>query len=198
MSKNKALQHLRQDPVLAAVIDQVNIRAISKPALSAFEIACRIMAGQQLSVKAAASIWSRVQELCQPWTPERVAALKPAQLQACGLSRNKAMFMRQLALDLLNQRFDFKRMRRMSDDDAWQALANIKGFGPWSIEMFLISAMQRLDIFSTGDAGLRRAVCQLYGLSHKNYAKRIAIISKQWSPYRSYACRLLWRWLDQQ
>ena len=83
----------------------------------------------------------------------------------------------------------------LDDAGAAEALSGIAGFGPWSVEMFLIFGMDRDDVFSVGDAGLRRAICSLYGLPKGRYERRVAAIADGWRPYRSLACRWLWGWL---
>jgi len=161
-----------------------------------FETVCRIITGQQLSYAAATAIWKRVQTLQEPWQPAPVAHLKPTQLLGCGLSRSKAAFIQELAERVARRDVDFTAIRRTPDEHARETLLSIKGFGPWSVEMFMIFALNRPDVFSIGDAGLRRAICSLYDIPKSRYECRVARVADQWRPYRSYACRYLWGWLD--
>ncbi len=161
-----------------------------------FETVSRIITGQQLSYAAATSIWNRVRALQNPWQPESVARLKPAKLLTCGLSRNKAAFIQEAASRTARRDLDFAAIRKMSDEQAHETLLSIKGFGPWSVEMFMIFALDRPDVFSVGDAGLRRAVCSLYGIPKARYEARVVKVADNWRPYRSFACRYLWGWLD--
>jgi DNA-3-methyladenine glycosylase II len=161
-----------------------------------FETVCRIITGQQLSYAAATTIWNRVRALRPSWQPEHVARLTPARLRECGLSRNKAAFIQDAAKRTARRDLDFAAIRTMPDDEAHEVLLSIKGFGPWSVEMFMIFALDRPDIFSVGDAGLRRAVCSLYGIPKARYESRVPKLAEAWRPYRSFACRYLWGWLD--
>lgn len=161
-----------------------------------FETACRIIVGQQLSYAAATTIWGRVRGVVPRWRPADVAALSADRLRTLGLSRSKATYIQELATRTDSGDLDFRRIRKLDDNAAGEALRGIKGFGPWSVEMFLIFAIGRDDVFSVGDAGLRRAVCDLYGVLPAEYEARIGGIAERWRPYRSHACRYLWGWLE--
>jgi len=189
---------LMQDPILAEVVAGIGPLRSQARAQSDLEAACRIIAGQQLSAKAAATIWSRIKVLSPTWEPAAVATLSEEALCACGLSRNKASFIRGAAAGVVAGTLDFAAIRRMDDSEAAAALRTIKGFGPWSIEMFLMFSLERPDLFSLGDAGLRRAICLLYQVPKAAYERRVAAITDRWRPYRSHACRYLWAWLDRQ
>lgn len=198
MPATKPTSTLGSDRVLASVISKVGPLRTYYRERTDLETVCRIIAGQQLSYKAASTIWARTQALCPSWQAKAVADLSDQALRGCGLSRNKAAFIREAASRVVDGSLDFKAIRAMGDEDAVAALRLIKGFGPWSVEMFLIFSLERPDIFSVGDAGLRRAVCQLYRVPKDQYERRIGRISDRWRPYRSYACRYLWAWLDGQ
>jgi len=191
---------LSRDPILARIIAEVGPLPRKTPASASADLAaaCRIIAGQQLSAKAASTIWTRVIALAPAWEPAAVAELTEQQLCACGLSRNKASFIRGLAGGVTAGTLDFSAIRRMDDVQASTALSALKGFGPWSIEMFLMFSLDRPDLFSRGDAGLRRAICLLYSVAKDEYEHHVEGITAPWRPYRSYACRYLWAWLDQQ
>ena len=161
-----------------------------------FETACRIIVGQQLSYAAATTIWGRVRGVVPRWRPAEVAALSNDRLRTLGLSRSKATYIQELATRTDSGDLDFRRIRKLDDIAAGEALRGIKGFGPWSVEMFLIFAIGRDDVFSVGDAGLRRAVCDLYGVLPAEYEARIDGIAERWRPYRSPACRYRWGWLE--
>lgn len=187
---------LRKDPVLRGVIDAIGPQPSYYAERTDFETACRIIVGQQLSYAAATTIWRRVRGAVGHWRPAEVEALAPGRLRSLGVSGSKAAFIRELATRNRSGEIDFRRIRRLDDDDAAVALRGIKGFGPWSVEMFLIFALGRDDVFSVGDAGLRRAVCELYDVAPGHYERRIGAICERWRPWRSHACRYLWGWLD--
>ena len=117
-------------------------------------------------------------------------------LRACGLSGAKSAAIRALAARAACGEVDFAAIRGLPDGEAAERLRAIKGFGPWSTEMFLIFALGRDDIYSVGDGGLRRAVCALYRVSERQYERRVSRIAEAWRPWRSLACRYLWAWLD--
>ncbi len=191
-----AVHHLSQDPVFRTVLERVAAPRSSALVGNDFEMACRIIAGQQLSTKAAATIWSRVRTQHPSWQAEIVAASTHDQLRACGLSGAKSSAIRTMAERVASRALDFRAIRRLGDAEAAAALAGIKGFGPWSVEMFLIFALGRPDVFSGGDAGLRQAICELDRVPRHLYESRAPSISARWQPWRSIACRYLWAWLD--
>lgn len=193
----KAQRVLGRDPVLRPVVKTIGPLPLDMyRRRSDFETVCRIITGQQLSTKAAATIWDRAKRQCPRWSAATIMALPESRLTDCGLSGPKASYIQQLAERVEAGDLSFRKIRRMSDEDATEALGSIKGFGPWSVQMFLIFSMGRPDVFSPGDAGIRRAMCELYGLTREQYAERAERIAEPWQPYRSYACRYLWRWLD--
>ncbi|MFM7076083.1 MAG: DNA-3-methyladenine glycosylase family protein [Planctomycetaceae bacterium] len=161
-----------------------------------FETVTRIIVGQQLSYAAATTIWGRVRALEPRWRAATVAELAPQALRAAGLSRSKTDFILGAARRVADGDLDLRRVRRLDDAAAAEVLRGIKGFGPWSVEMYLIFALDRPDVFSVGDAGLRRAVCSLYSLRPTDYERRIGPLSDRWRPWRSHACRYLWAWLE--
>lgn len=191
-----AIDVLRRDPVLRRVIDRVGTPPDYYRERSDFRTASRIVVGQQLSYAAATTIWNRVVALAPRWTPSEVARIAPARLRAAGLSGSKTGFIREAARRVEAGEIDFRRIRRLDDDAAAEALRDIKGFGPWSAEMFLIFGLGREDVFSVGDAGLRRAVTTLYRVPGGSYERRVAEIAARWRPHRSLASRILWAWLD--
>jgi len=191
-----ARRALARDPVMRRVIATVGDLSDYYRERTDFETVSRIIVGQQLSYAAATTIWGRVRALEPRWRPSAVAALRLPRLRGAGLSRSKADFIVSAARRVADGDLDFAAIRRMDDERATEALTGIRGFGPWSAEMFLIFGLGRDDVFSRGDAGLRRAVCTLYDLPRGAYDRRIEAISDRWRPWRSHACRWLWAWLD--
>ncbi|MFZ4731537.1 MAG: DNA-3-methyladenine glycosylase family protein [Pirellulales bacterium] len=196
MPRAPADRALRRDPVMRGVIDAVGTLREYYRERTDFETVTRIIVGQQLSYAAATTIWKHVVALDPGWRPAAVAALDPERLRAQGLSRSKTRFILEAARRVTEGDLDFRRIRRLDDQAATDTLRGITGFGPWSVEMFMIFGLGRDDIFSVGDAGLRRAVCTLYGIPKTRYERRIGAIADRWRPWRSHACRYLWGWLD--
>lgn len=160
---------------------------------------CRTIAFQQLTGKAATTIFNRVLELFpdKKLTPEAVLATPHEKLRAAGLSNSKANYIRNIATAALNGDVDFLKLAGLEDEEIVSALTKIKGVGRWTAEMFLLFTLRRPDIFSFGDLGLIKGVQGIYGIKRTPSKKRLEKIVKKWSPYKSYASLLLWAYLDQ-
>lgn len=157
-----------------------------------------IITGQQLSIKAADTIFKRFLALfdANP-DPHQILALPTDQLRSVGFSNSKAAYVLQLARAVeegsLNLNLDY--LNGLTDEQITHQLTSIKGLGPWSAEMFLIFSLKRPDIFSVGDLGLRTAISRLYGLDRED-KPAILQLSETWRPYRTSASRYLWASLD--
>lgn len=186
----------KNDRRLTSLIDDIGL--LKHPANDSNHLknACRIIVDQQISYKAAKAIWNRLDLLVGEWKAERINELDIQSIRGAGLSNQKANYIKSLALSLQSKSFSFDRLTRLNDDEVTQELVKIKGFGKWSAAMFLIFSLGREDIFSPADAGLKRAVINIYNLDEKSYLKNIEKISQKWSPYRSIASLYLWAWHD--
>lgn len=154
---------------------------------------------QQLSIKAGQTIASRVRALTPGAgypTPERMLSLDAAKLRACGLSRAKVDYVRDLAARVHDGRLDLRALRRLPDDEVIAALTTVRGIGEWSAQMHLIFHLGRLDVLATGDLGLRAAAGRLYGLGAHATPAQLVELAEPWRPYRSIASWYLWEWLD--
>jgi DNA-3-methyladenine glycosylase II len=177
-------------------IDPRTDRRGSRP--DAYEALARAIVGQQLSTKAAASIWRRVQGSFggQTPSPRQLLAADPERVRGAGLSRAKVDFLRDLARRVESGELDLDRLAGLPDEDVIAALIEIKGVGRWTAEMFLIFHLGRPDVISTGDLGLRRAVRNAYGLDELPGPTEFERIAEPWRPHRTLACLYLWRSLD--
>ena len=190
---------MRADKVLKGVMEQRGPldpdidRRGSRP--DPFEAVARAIVGQQLSTKAAASIWGRVTELFGEHTPSPVQLLEVdgQELRDAGLSWSKVGFLKDLAERVEDGRLDLDRLGELSDDDVVAELTEIKGVGRWTAEMFLIFHLGRPDVVSMGDLGIRRAVQLAYGLDELPGPSEMERISEPWRPHRTLACLYLWR-----
>jgi DNA-3-methyladenine glycosylase II len=152
--------------------------------------------GQQLSGKAADTIFKRFLTLYEDSrfpTPQILLKTDAEKLRSAGMSYSKASYIRNVAQAFANKELDIKKLRKMSDEEVVKELTKIKGVGNWTAEMILIFTFKREDVFSLGDAGLRRAIKNLYDLEKD---KDILSLAEKWKPKRSYACWYLWRSLD--
>jgi DNA-3-methyladenine glycosylase II len=200
-----ALAHLRAaDPVLARLLDEhgppETRRDPSRPAPGDHYAALvRSIVGQQLSVLAARSIYRRLLEHFggHPPTPEQVLAADPDEMRvAAGLSRAKTTFLRSLAEHVGSGDLELERLDDLPDEEVMAELVAVKGIGEWSAHTFLMFQLERPDILAVGDLGIRRAVERAYGLEAMPTAAELTALGEPWRPYRTLACRILWRSLD--
>lgn len=199
-----ALRHFKKvDPILyaAALPHAAALRAGTaaprRPSGQAFfaSLAASI-AGQQLSTKAADTIWARLIEICGSVTPESITRLSETELRAAGLSAAKIRALQGLAAAIQERRLNLPALRRIPEDEAMVQLTALWGIGRWTAEMFLMFALKRPDVFSSGDLGLRRSMEALYNLPQGIHVRELEAIAARWSPHRTIASRVLWRVRD--
>jgi DNA-3-methyladenine glycosylase II len=197
----KARRHLmRADPRLGAVIKKIGPCQLDQNGQQApFVALAYSIASQQLSVKAADTIFKRFCDLFPPDRvpdPARLVALTPDAIRAVGFSRPKVGFLQDLAARIVDQRLQLELLHQMSDDDVLQTLTAVKGIGRWTAEVFLVFRLGRMDVFPADDLGLVKAVQQVYGLRKRPSRERLMKIAEPWRPYRSVAAWYLWRSLS--
>ena len=196
------LAHLRTcDEVLGALIASVGgldlARGPDRPPPGAHYAALvRAIVGQQLSTHAARAIWGRLLERFdgRPPEPAEILVADPEELRAAaGLSRAKVTFLRSLAEHVESGELELDRLDALSDEEVIAELTAVHGIGLWSAQMFLMFQLERPDVLPVGDLGIRRAVERAYELPELPDAKTIESIAEPWRPYRTLACRYLWR-----
>ena len=195
----KALEHLKAaDPVLARIIEQVGPFRMTYREPT-FENLARSIVYQQLSGKAAATIYSRVASAAgDPLTPDGILRLSMEDLRALGLSRQKASYVRDLAEKAATGEVRFDHLPELSDEEVIAELTQVKGIGVWTVHMFLMFAMRRPNVLPVGDLGIQNAIKAAYRMRKKPKAVDIEKRAKRWHPYCSIACWYLWRSLDVQ
>ena len=152
---------------------------------------------QQLSTKAADTIWGRLKVACGgEVTPDAIARLRLPTMRKAGLSAAKAKTLKELSKAIRVGELDLPALKRMPEAEAVAKLSSIWGIGTWTAEMFLLFALGRTDVFSPGDLGLRRSIETIYGLPKDTPIKDLELIALRWSPHRSFACRILWKVRD--
>jgi len=205
-SLRSAEAHLRRrDKRLAKVIDATGPCLLGTRERDPFHVLCTSIISQQLSTKAADTIQARVAVLVASagptaavgqFAPHHFVAAEHEQLRGAGLSKAKASWLITIAQRVHQGEFSFAELNAMDDEAAIEALDALPGIGRWTAEMFLMFAMDRLDIFAMGDVGLRRGINQLYNKGEKLDDDATLKIVRRWAPYRSIASWYLWRLLD--
>jgi len=204
-----AKKHFKKaDPILyaAALLHKV---ADIRRSRDIFGDIVHAIVNQQLSGKAADTIYGRLEALVgasggKEWgkrkstalDPNAIAAIKISSLRKCGLSEAKSKTIKSLARAVVGNEIDLVSIHKHDDAKVIELLTAIKGIGPWTAEMILMFSLGRLDIFSKGDLGLRKGIMRLYGLKKMPSDRFMDRLAKAWSPYRTYAARVLWRVAD--
>jgi len=195
-----ARRHLRKDPVLARLIAKYpdfDPRAwLSElPRLDAFGALVFQVAGQQLSLSATRAIVERLRALFRGKmpSPAQLLAARPARLRKVGFSARKVATLRALAKKFVRERLTLAKLKKLSDDEVLALLTSVAGIGPWTVQGFLIIALDRGDVVLPGDLALRKAIKQAYGLAELPSPDEVLERAQAWRPYRSLATAYLFR-----
>jgi DNA-3-methyladenine glycosylase II len=192
----------RSDPKMAALIERVGKidlatrlrrRSEERPA-DAYGALLRAIVGQQLSTKAARTIYLRVVDLFDGVTPtpEQLLAADESDLRGAGLSGRKVEYIQDLARHVLSGELELDRLGELGDEEAIEEIVAVRGLGQWTAEMFLIFHLERPDVLSGGDLGIRKAVQIEYGLAEMPTPQQVLEIGEPWRPNRSLASLYLW------
>ena len=194
----KAINHLKKaDPVMAAIIAKAGPYKVGYTD-PVFQTLVRSIVYQQLNGKAALTIFNRLAEAVKvsPMTPEAVLKLRPQKMRAVGLSKQKTLYIRELARMTRNGMIQFERLPEMEDAAIIETLTRVKGVGVWTVQMFLMFALQRPNVLPVGDLAVRAAMKKAYGLAELPKPQEMERIAAAWHPYRSVASWYLWRSLE--
>lgn len=193
---NKGKAHLRKVcPTMRRIIDSYPGEGL-KARPDGFYTLLRAIVGQQISVKAADSIWKRLEDKVKPLTPEKLVRVKIDTLRKLGLSESKANYVHNIARFYLTHPRRAEGWHNVADDEVIRELTAVKGIGRWTAEMFLIFHLVRPDIFPVADLGVLKAIDRHYPTKRKRKKAHYEKVAAQWSPYRSMATWYLWRSLD--
>ena len=188
---------MRRDPRLAVHIKRVGRCCLpDSRSHEPFAGLVRVILAQQLSSKAAATIFSRVEALAggrTALTPDRLRALDVAALRGAGLSGQKVTYVYDLADRVLDGRLDLHALDTRSDEEVIEVITAVKGLGRWSAEMFLMFRLNRPDIFPVGDLGIVKGMQRLFGMKRRPAVRTMQRLAEPWRPYRSIAAWYLWR-----
>ena len=197
MYKNAILHFKKVDPILYNLAKS-QTPFVLEIAPDLFTRLTRSIIGQQLSVKASSAIYLRFEKLFKnKINPKEILDLKDDDVRKSGISYPKIKYIKDLALKTYTKKLILESLKNSSEEIVIAQLTKVKGIGTWSAEMFLMFALGREDVFSLGDLGLKNAIKKHYKIEDIN-TEIMLEISKKWSPYRTYACKILWTSLDNQ
>lgn len=193
---DKAKKHLiTNDKVLGKIISNYRGEILTIRG-DAFYTLTRSIIGQQISVKAADSVWRKLEAQLVNVTPQTTLNSSEIELRACGLSAQKVRYLHCLATHFLENEESIKNWSNLPDDEIITELTALSGIGRWTAEMFMIFHLARPDILPLADIGLQKAIFRHYNNEQKMNLAEIFELSQKWKPYRSVATWYLWRSLD--
>ncbi len=195
----KALSHFKKtDPTIHKAGLEIEIITLTIHP-DPFLRLTRTIVGQQLSVKAAQTIFSRFEKLFEKnINPGELLKIPEIKLREAGMSFQKIKYLKDLAQKTLLNEINLHELKNKQNEEVIAELIKVKGIGNWSAEMFLMFSLGREDVFSYGDLGLQNAIKKLYKLRNKPTEKQMEKLTKKWAPYRTYAAMILWRSLDNE
>lgn len=198
-NNHPSIRHLKKDKVLAKVIDKVGPLETRKSE-DLYLSLMRAIVSQQLSVKAADTIWNRFRALFKEAypAPAKLLKLKDEKLRSVGLSYQKAGYLKNIARFALEQSLDYNHLQTKTDEELIDYLVQIKGVGRWTVEMILMFSLQRPDVFPIDDLGIQNGIKALYniGAEKKELFQQMELLAEKWRPHRTMACRYIWRYKD--
>jgi DNA-3-methyladenine glycosylase II len=183
------------DPVMASLIERYPGGSLGSRD-DAFHTLARAIVGQQISVKAADSVWARLVGCVVAVAPAAVLSVQAEELRSCGLSARKVEYLVDLAQHFVDGRVRVDRWASLDDASLIAELVAVRGIGVWTAEMFLIFHEMRPDVFPLDDIGLQKAVAEHYLEGERPSRKRLVAVGERWRPWRSVATWYLWRSLD--
>ncbi len=185
----------KRDPVMAGIM-RAHPKVFMMPRGEPFFTLARAIVGQQISVKAAQSVWNKVLVCVEKISPEDVLKVKRTDLRACGLSDRKTEYIADLAQHFADGKIHVHRWPEMDDEAIIAELTEVRGIGRWTAEMFLMFNLLRPDVFPLDDLGLQKGICHAYFRKRKVSLRTMKKLGESWRPWRSVATWYLWRSLD--
>ena len=194
------LKHLKKDKQLLPALKAQPVIVLEQ-ASDIWLVLCVSIIGQQLSTKVAAIIKNRFVDLLpkNQQNPADVLLLDNVDLRGIGLSNAKVAYVKNVCTFFIENKITDEKLYQLNDEEIIQLLTQIKGVGQWTVEMILMFGLGRENVFSAGDLGIQKSMIQLYNIqfeTKKELHQKMLTIAKQWHPYKTYACRYLWNFLD--
>ncbi len=194
----EALAHLSKDEKLAAIFPLITLPDVDAHNDIYLDLLDAIVS-QQLSVKAAGTIFNRfIETLDGDTTPQKILDTDDLILRGCGLSFQKAGYIKNIARYWLDNQALTRDWLALTDDEIVSELTQIKGVGKWTVQMILMFRLNRPDVFPVDDLGIQQGMVKIYGLSEtgKPLLKKMTDVADAWRPFRTFACRYIWRFKD--
>jgi DNA-3-methyladenine glycosylase II len=198
-SRQKILTHFDlRDPVIAELVREIGPFRLKKNR-KYFQVLCKAIISQQISIQAAESITTRFWRLFdgRAPSPESVWEMPESILKGAGLSRQKVAYLKDLGKHFAEKSIRPHRMPYLSNEDVVEQLTGVYGIGPWTAQMFLIFSLNRMDVLPVADLGLQIAIQKLYGMKNRPTIKKIRFLGKRWHPYETVATWYGWRKIDE-
>lgn len=194
-STSEMLRHLRRDPVLARVIDEVSIEFDIKPSRNRYRSLVESIITQQLSGHSAAAISTRFKELYTSRYPRPadVACTPDSRLRESGLSWRKIECIKEISRRIDAREVRLDKLVGMSDGEIMDTLTQVRGIGRWTAEIFMIFGLGRVDVLPAGDLGLRKGIKIFYAMSEMPSEDEVERIARMWRPYRTVATWYIWK-----
>jgi DNA-3-methyladenine glycosylase II len=198
------IAHLSKDPILAKAMAETEFMPYIKPVENNLFIdLLEAIISQQLSIKAADTIYKRFVGLFDLGKiyPSQILKFDDPMLRAVGLSNQKTKYVKNLAEFATHNSLEIEEINKKSDEEIIELLTQIKGIGRWTVEMMLMFSLQRPNVFPIDDLGIYQSMIELYQIDETNKKetrKKLYEIAEHWNPYRSWACRYLWKWRDKK
>ncbi len=195
-----ALKHLKKDPIIADLIDRVTPK-VSSFTGDLYADLCSSIVSQQISTKVAKVIYSRFLDLYDgiPPTPEQLLETEVDDLRAASLSKQKSTYMHNIARFWVDHKLQHQNWDELSDEEILDLLTQIKGVGEWTVQMILMFSLERPDVLPVGDLVIQQSMIKRYDIKaqkKKDLYIKMHRTANQWMPYRTIACRYLWRAKD--
>ena len=191
-SERETAHLAKRDPALGRLIERIG-RIEREIVPDLFAALIRSVIAQQISSKAAATVYCRLRDMLGGITPEYIAAMSAETIQSCGMSMRKAGYIKGIAQAALAGRLDTRAIAQMDDAEVIVALAGLEGVGVWTVEMLLIFSLCRPNVLSWGDFAIRRGIMKLYGLDTLD-KKEFASLHARYTPYASVASLYIWEY----
>lgn len=179
------------DPAWERIIARTGIPPLRRRE-SGFSSLASIIVSQQLSVASARAVWTRVESVLSPLTPERVLAASDEEMRLSGLSRPKQKTLRAVAAAIVENRLDLAALETATPDFIHAHMTAVSGIGPWTTDVYLLFCLGHRDGFAAGDLAVQEAAKIAFGLAARPKPAELAALAETWRPWRGVAARLLW------